>query len=45
VHGGTSGIGFMAIQMARSAGAGAIFATTGSDDKPQCAPSWGPRTR
>lgn len=33
VHGGTSGIGVMAIQMARAAGAGRIFATAGSDDK------------
>ena len=33
VHGGTSGIGVMAIQMARFAGAGAIFATAGSDEK------------
>jgi len=33
VHGGTSGIGVMAIQMARSAGAGTIFATAGSDEK------------
>lgn len=33
IHGGTSGIGVMAIQMARVAGAGAIFATAGSDDK------------
>ena len=33
VHGGTSGIGVMAIQMARSAGTGTIFATAGSDEK------------
>lgn len=33
IHGGTSGIGVMAIQMARSAGAGPIFATAGSDEK------------
>ncbi|MEZ5376819.1 MAG: NAD(P)H-quinone oxidoreductase [Acidimicrobiales bacterium] len=33
IHGGTSGIGVMAIQMARVAGAGTIFATAGSDDK------------
>ncbi|MEL7482204.1 MAG: NAD(P)H-quinone oxidoreductase [Pseudomonadota bacterium] len=33
VHGGTSGIGVMAIQMARVAGAEAIFATAGSDEK------------
>jgi len=32
-QGGTSGIGVMAIQMAREWGAGAIFATAGSDDK------------
>mgnify|MGYP003624261860 FL=1 len=32
-HGGTSGIGVMAIQMARVAGAGKIFATAGSDEK------------
>ncbi len=33
IHGGTSGIGVMAIQMARAAGAGTIFATAGSDEK------------
>ena len=33
VHGGTSGIGVMAIQMARVYGAGAIYATAGSDEK------------
>jgi NADPH2:quinone reductase len=33
VHGGTSGIGVMAIQMARSIGASTIFATAGSDEK------------
>jgi NADPH2:quinone reductase len=32
-HGATSGIGVMAIQMARQAGAGEIFATAGSDEK------------
>ncbi|MEZ5946069.1 MAG: NAD(P)H-quinone oxidoreductase [Hyphomonas sp.] len=32
-HGGTSGIGVMAIQMARVAGAANIFATAGSDEK------------
>ena len=32
-HGGTSGIGVMAIQMARVAGAAKIFATAGSDEK------------
>lgn len=33
VHGGTSGIGVMAIQMAAVSGASAIFATAGSDEK------------
>lgn len=33
VHGGTSGIGVMALQMARTMGAGRIFATAGSDEK------------
>jgi len=33
VHGGTSGIGVMALQMARSIDAGTIFATAGSDEK------------
>ncbi|MEO0881229.1 MAG: NAD(P)H-quinone oxidoreductase [Pseudomonadota bacterium] len=33
VHGGTSGIGVMAIQMARVWGADAIYATAGSDEK------------
>lgn len=33
VHGGTSGIGVMALQMARAAQAGPIFATAGSDEK------------
>lgn len=33
VHGGTSGIGVMALQMARATGAGPIFATAGSDEK------------
>ncbi len=32
-HGATSGIGVMALQMARQAGAGRIFATAGSDEK------------
>ncbi len=32
-HGGTSGIGVMAIQMARHAGAGAIYTTAGSAEK------------
>ena len=33
IHGGTSGIGVMAIQMARVYGASAIYATAGSDKK------------
>lgn len=33
VHGGTSGIGVMAIQMAKVYGDGAIYATAGSDEK------------
>jgi putative PIG3 family NAD(P)H quinone oxidoreductase len=33
VHGGTSGIGVMAIQMAKVYGASAIYATAGSDEK------------
>ena len=33
IHGGTSGIGVMGIQMARVIGAGHIFATAGSDAK------------
>jgi len=33
MHGGTSGIGVMGIQMAKAAGAGHIFATAGSDEK------------
>ena len=33
VHGGTSGIGTTAIQLARAFGAAAIFATAGSDEK------------
>jgi len=33
VHGGTSGIGTMAIQMAKHIGAGKIIITAGSDDK------------
>ena len=32
-HGGTSGIGVMAIQMARQAGAAKIFSTAGTDEK------------
>ncbi len=32
-HGGTSGIGVMALQMTKIAGASKIFATAGSDDK------------
>jgi len=35
VHGGTSGIGVMAIQMARHAGASSVFATAGTPDKVQ----------
>lgn len=33
IHGGTSGIGTMAIQMAKHAGAGKIMVTAGSDEK------------
>ncbi|MEL6258229.1 MAG: NAD(P)H-quinone oxidoreductase [Pseudomonadota bacterium] len=33
VHGGTSGIGVMAIQMAKAAGANKVYATAGSDAK------------
>ncbi len=33
MHGGTSGIGVMGIQMAKRAGAGTIFATAGSEEK------------
>lgn len=33
VHGGTSGIGVMAIQMAKAAGADAVYATAGSAEK------------
>ncbi len=33
MHGGTSGIGVMGLQMAKLAGAGTIFATAGSDEK------------
>ncbi|MEO1407423.1 MAG: NAD(P)H-quinone oxidoreductase [Pseudomonadota bacterium] len=33
IHGGTSGIGVMAIQMAKVWGAGAIYATAGSEEK------------
>lgn len=35
IHGGTSGIGVMAIQMASLAGASAIYATAGTDEKTQ----------
>lgn len=35
MHGGTSGIGVMGIQMARHVGAGPIFATAGSSEKVQ----------
>jgi len=41
VHGGTSGIGTMAIQMARYAGAGQIMVTAGSDEKCQAARALG----
>jgi putative PIG3 family NAD(P)H quinone oxidoreductase len=40
-HGGTSGIGVMAIQMAKAAGAAKIFATAGTDEKCQLATSLG----
>nr|WP_321439438.1 NAD(P)H-quinone oxidoreductase [uncultured Hyphomonas sp.] len=40
-HGGTSGIGVMAIQMAKAAGAAKIFATAGTDQKCQLATSLG----
>jgi len=40
-HGGTSGIGVMAIQMARVAGAAKVFATAGSDEKCELAASLG----
>ncbi|WP_241765296.1 NAD(P)H-quinone oxidoreductase [Hyphomonas adhaerens] len=40
-HGGTSGIGVMAIQMAKAAGAAKIFATAGTDEKCQLASSIG----
>lgn len=40
-HGGTSGIGVMAIQMAKIAGASKIFATAGSDEKCALAASLG----
>ncbi len=40
-HGGTSGIGVMAIQMARVAGAAKVFATAGSDEKCLLASSLG----
>jgi len=43
VHGGTSGIGVMALQMARVFGAGAIFATAGSDEKCETIRSLGGR--
>jgi len=35
MHGGTSGIGVMGIQMAKAAGASQVFATAGSNDKTQ----------
>lgn len=40
-HGGTSGIGVMAIQMAKAFGATKIFATAGSDEKCKLAESLG----
>ena len=40
-HGGTSGIGVMAIQMARVAGAAKVFATAGTPEKCQLAASLG----
>jgi putative PIG3 family NAD(P)H quinone oxidoreductase len=40
-HGGTSGIGVMAIQMARQAGASKIYTTAGSDEKCALAASLG----
>lgn len=40
-HGGTSGIGVMAIQMAKHAGAGAIYTTAGSAEKCQTATDLG----
>jgi len=40
-HGGTSGIGVMAIQMARVAGAAKVFATAGTPEKCQLATSLG----
>ena len=33
IHGGTSGIGVMAIQMAKSSGANRVYATAGTDEK------------
>lgn len=41
VHGGTSGIGTMAIQMARSAGAGKIIVTAGTAEKCEAARALG----
>lgn len=41
IHGGTSGIGSMAIQMVRQAGASKIFATAGSDEKCRAAEGFG----
>ncbi|MEM9670155.1 MAG: NAD(P)H-quinone oxidoreductase [Pseudomonadota bacterium] len=41
IHGGTSGIGVMAIQMAKVWGAGAIYATAGSNEKCETASALG----
>lgn len=41
MHGGTSGIGVFAIQMAKAAGASPIFATAGSDEKTEVCRSLG----
>ncbi|WP_084420658.1 NAD(P)H-quinone oxidoreductase [Henriciella litoralis] len=41
MHGGTSGIGSMAIQMAKSAGASEIWTTAGSDEKCEAARGFG----
>jgi putative PIG3 family NAD(P)H quinone oxidoreductase len=41
IHGGTSGIGSMAIQMARHAGAAKIWTTAGSDEKCAAADGFG----
>ena len=41
VHGGTSGIGSMALQMVKAAGASKIWATAGSDEKCKAAEGFG----